>query len=75
VERPGDHRRQQRAGTAAITIIPVVHSEGSGSTAQFTSWLASQFPAMWQSYAKAVRLTEYYPNNVHGMVQRNGPTA
>jgi ABC-type phosphate transport system substrate-binding protein len=56
----------------ALSIIPVVHSEGSGSTAQFTSWMASQFPAMWTAYNRNPALTEYYPNRVPGMVLRNG---
>ena len=32
------------------TIVPVVYSNGSGTTAQFTAWMANQYPAMWDRY-------------------------
>jgi phosphate ABC transporter phosphate-binding protein len=31
-------------------IVPVVYSNGSGTTAQFTTWMASQYPAIWNDY-------------------------
>ncbi len=34
-------------------IVPVVRSDGSGSTAQFTTWMASQQSSVWDSYCKA----------------------
>jgi phosphate transport system substrate-binding protein len=34
----------------ARRIVPVVYSNGSGTTAQFTAWMASQFPAIWDDY-------------------------
>lgn len=34
----------------AITIVPVVRSDGSGTTAQLTSWMRSQYPGVWQDY-------------------------
>jgi ABC-type phosphate transport system substrate-binding protein len=45
----------------SIPIIPVVHSEGAGTTAQFTSWLAAEYPALWKQYSSADVMTEYYP--------------
>lgn len=45
----------------SLPIIPVVHSEGSGSTAQFTRYLAKQYPSVWQAYSGTSKLTEYYP--------------
>jgi phosphate transport system substrate-binding protein len=42
-------------------IIPVVHSEGAGSTAQFTAYLASMYPAQWSPYNGSPSQTEYYP--------------
>ena len=45
----------------SIPIIPVVHSEGSGSTAQFTTFLDSQYPSLWRPYFGASGMTEYYP--------------
>jgi phosphate transport system substrate-binding protein len=57
----------------AIPIIPVVHSEGSGSTAQFTTYLAKQYPSIWAPYnAGQDRLTEYYPRKGNQMVAQNG---
>jgi phosphate ABC transporter phosphate-binding protein len=39
-------------------IVPVVRSDGSGSTAQFTTWMANQYGSLWDSYcAKAGRST------------------
>jgi phosphate ABC transporter phosphate-binding protein len=34
-------------------IVPVVRSDGSGSTAQFTSWMAEEYPKIWDEYCKA----------------------
>ncbi|MGH3777786.1 MAG: phosphate ABC transporter substrate-binding protein PstS [Pseudonocardiaceae bacterium] len=52
----------------ARKIVPVVRSDGSGTTAQFTRWMASQHGAPWDSYCdKAGRkvrpcgFTSFYP--------------
>ncbi len=50
----------------ASTIVPVVRSDGSGTTAQLTSWMRSQFPDVWTAYcAKAKKancgITSNYP--------------
>lgn len=50
----------------AIAIVPVVRSDGSGTTAQLTSWMRSQFPSIWNAYcARAGRtncgITSNYP--------------
>lgn len=49
-----------------VTIVPVVRSDGSGTTAQLTSWMRSQHPDIWNAYcAKAGRsncgITSNYP--------------
>lgn len=31
------------------TIVPVVRSDGSGTSAQFTLWMSKQFPSIWTS--------------------------
>ncbi|WP_436494456.1 phosphate ABC transporter substrate-binding protein PstS [Actinokineospora sp. HUAS TT18] len=42
----------------ARKIVPVVRSDGSGSTAQFTTWLASQHGGVWDAFCrKAGRAT------------------
>ena len=37
----------------ARKIVPVVRSDGSGSTAQFTAWMTAQFGSIWQAYCSA----------------------
>ncbi|MBC7594387.1 MAG: phosphate ABC transporter substrate-binding protein PstS [Kineosporiaceae bacterium] len=49
-----------------ITIVPVVRSDGSGTTAQLTSWMRAQYPSIWTAYcAKAGKancgITSNYP--------------
>lgn len=63
----------------AKKIVPVVRSDGSGTTAQFTTWLANQYPALLNDYcARAGRnspcgTTSYYPIvNGSGFVGQNG---
>jgi phosphate transport system substrate-binding protein len=34
----------------ARQIVPVVYSNGSGTSAAFTGWMANQFPAQWDDY-------------------------
>ena len=58
-------------------IVPVVRSDGSGSTAQFTKWMISRYPALWNDYCKrsgrapACGFTSYYPT-IPGMIGQNG---
>ncbi|MGW1532494.1 phosphate ABC transporter substrate-binding protein PstS [Streptomyces aureus] len=59
------------------TIVPVVRSDGSGSTAQFTMWMANQHKSLWQAYCDKVGRsgacgqTSYYPT-VSGMIAQSG---
>jgi phosphate transport system substrate-binding protein len=41
-------------------IVPVVRSDGSGSTAQFTLWMSKQYPALWSAYNGNPGLTSQY---------------
>jgi phosphate ABC transporter phosphate-binding protein len=58
-------------------IVPVVRSDGSGSSAQFTQWMISQYPALWTDYcnrsgrAPKCGFTSFYPT-VPGMQSQNG---
>lgn len=45
----------------SLNITPVVRSDGSGTTAQFTTWLAKQYPAIWKAFYPKGTLTSYYP--------------
>jgi phosphate ABC transporter phosphate-binding protein len=61
----------------AIKVVPVVRSDGSGTTAQFTAWLAAEHPSVWNEYCKRVGraspcgFTSNYPT-VAGMVAQSG---
>jgi phosphate transport system substrate-binding protein len=55
----------------SLPIIPVVHSEGSGSTAQFTRYLAKQYPALWQHFSGSSAPTEYFPRT-GSQIAQNG---
>ncbi|MBO0882177.1 MAG: substrate-binding domain-containing protein, partial [Mycobacterium sp.] len=44
-----------------LPIIPVVHSEGSGDSYQFTSFLATEFAGQWQAFSGSSARTEYFP--------------
>jgi len=60
------------------TIIPVVRSDGSGSTAEFTKWMDTMFPAKWQAYCSKTGFnpctpTSGYPPLPHSaMVEQQG---
>jgi len=55
----------------SITIIVVVHSEGSGATAQFTRYLDHMFPSLWRPYQGQSGATEYFPRK-NPMIGQNG---
>jgi phosphate transport system substrate-binding protein len=48
-------------------IVPVVRSDGSGSTAQFTLWMSKQYSTLWNAFCATVNrpspcgLTSQYP--------------
>ncbi|WP_068399360.1 substrate-binding domain-containing protein [Kribbia dieselivorans] len=44
-----------------LPITPVVRSDGSGTTAQFTTYLDKQYPSVWRPYFGKSGLTSYYP--------------
>ena len=50
-------------------IIPVVHSEGSGSSAQFTRYLDTMFPSVWRPFFGASGFTEYFPRKGQAIAQ------
>ena len=51
------------------TIVPVVRSDGSGSSAQFTLWMSKQHTALWNSFFPAGGLTSQYPAIPGGKAQ------
>ena len=44
-----------------LAITPVVRSDGSGTTAQFTTWMNSEYPSIWQAFWGRSGFTSYYP--------------
>ena len=55
----------------SLPITPVVQSEGSGATAQFTRYMATEYASTWDSFYPTGGLTEYYPH-ANGIVAQNG---
>lgn len=51
----------------ARKIVPVVRSDGSGTTAQFTTWMKARYPGIWDAYCKKAgratpcKVTSLYP--------------
>ncbi len=45
----------------SLPITPVVRSDGSGTTAQFTLWMDKQYPSIWRPFYGGSGLTSYYP--------------
>ncbi|CCH28431.1 phosphate ABC transporter substrate-binding protein PstS [Actinosynnema sp. NPDC047251] len=58
-------------------VVPVVRSDGSGTTAQFTTWMASRHPAVWDDYCRRAQratpcgFTSNYPL-ISPVVGQNG---
>lgn len=66
-----------------LKITPVVRSDGSGSTAMFSEWMAKQFPSVWKcgqlsfftqcsSYKPTVHQAKSGDNGVAGFVAQAG---
>jgi phosphate transport system substrate-binding protein len=55
----------------SLPIIPVVHSEGSGTSAQFTKYMDNQYPTIWRPYQGQSGFTEYYPRK-GAMIAQSG---
>ena len=47
----------------SLPITPVVRSDGSGTTAQFTRYLDTMYPSAWRAYYPKGGLTSYYPKS------------
>jgi phosphate transport system substrate-binding protein len=54
----------------SLQIIPVVHSEGSGDSAQFSRWLATDYASIWDPFG-GKSFTEYWPR-AGAQVAENG---
>jgi len=58
----------------SLPIVPVVQSEGSGSTYQVTSYFATEFSSIWNPFAGTPGATEYFPRQGNQIAQ-NGSDA
>jgi phosphate transport system substrate-binding protein len=56
----------------SIPIVPVVHSEGSGTTYQFSAYLAHDFPSLWTQFSGLTKATEYWPSGKGQQIAQNG---
>jgi phosphate transport system substrate-binding protein len=57
----------------SLAITPVVRSDGSGTTAQFTTWMDKIYPSIWRPFFGQAGLTSYYPReNGSRMVYQSG---
>ncbi|PPK64865.1 phosphate ABC transporter substrate-binding protein PstS [Actinokineospora auranticolor] len=59
----------------ARPIIPVVRSDGSGTTAQFTTFMDKRYPDLWRPFFGRSGLTSYYPNPGNKFIAQNGSDA
>lgn len=47
----------------SLPITPVVRTDGSGTSAVFTTWLDKTYPALWQPYLGRSGHTSYFPKH------------
>ena len=52
-----------------LAITPVVRSDGSGTTAQLTTWMDKQYPDIWRPYFGKSGFTSYYPRKGRMLAQ------
>ncbi|WP_193608497.1 substrate-binding domain-containing protein [Nocardioides lijunqiniae] len=53
----------------SLDITPVVRADGSGTTAQFTTWMDKEFPSVWRPFFGRSGLTSYYPRKGRAIAQ------
>lgn len=53
----------------SLAITPVVRSDGSGTTAQFTTWMDKEYPDIWRPFYGKAGLTSYYPKKGRALGQ------
>jgi phosphate transport system substrate-binding protein len=58
----------------ARAIVPVVRSDGSGATAQFTKWMIAKHKSIWETFCRAqgkpaCGFTSFYPTPPGGQAQ------
>lgn len=54
---PAIGRENPKLALPSRRVVPVVRSDGSGTSAQFTSWMAKEHPELWNAYCTKVGIT------------------
>ena len=52
-----------------LAITPVVRSDGSGTTAQLTTWMDAEYPSIWRPYFGKSGYTSYFPRKGRMLAQ------
>ena len=52
-----------------LAITPVVRSDGSGTTAQLTTWMDTEYPEVWRPFFGKSGYTSYYPRKGRMLAQ------
>lgn len=52
-----------------LPITPVVRSDGSGTTAQLTTWMDKAYPSIWRPFFGKSGLTSYFPRQGRAVSQ------
>ncbi|GAA1915740.1 substrate-binding domain-containing protein [Nocardioides hwasunensis] len=52
-----------------LAITPVVRSDGSGTTAQLTTWMDAEYPSIWRPFFGKSGYTSYYPRKGRMLAQ------
>ncbi|PKH38070.1 phosphate ABC transporter substrate-binding protein [Nocardioides alpinus] len=52
-----------------LAITPVVRSDGSGTTAQLTTWMDAEYPDVWRPFFGRSGYTSYYPRKGRMLAQ------
>jgi len=59
----------------AIKIVPVVRSDGSGSTAQFSQWMIAQQNSIWKTYCGRAHRSPCTQTSVYPVIPGSGMVA
>ncbi|RYC05710.1 substrate-binding domain-containing protein [Nocardioides zhouii] len=52
-----------------LAITPVVRSDGSGTTAQLTTWMDAEYPEIWRPFFGKSGYTSYFPRQGRTLAQ------
>ena len=56
----------------SIPIVPVIHSEGAGTTFQFSDYLNTEYPSLWHAFSGYSFPVEFWPTGQGSQVAENG---